>query len=185
MNFQGLQAKYRRLFQESTAWKLLRAANAPMILAFLADLFSEENEISFSRARVVLDAELMRCRELGIWETETNAGSYLNEWIRSGWLREMDDMLTKTDASEIAFRFCRGLDERSTGTTASHLRIVQEAVRDFRRHRFVAAFIRCNIIDKRCIFIALRILNQKNGTGFSRSVRLRLNATLQVSMMFS
>lgn len=131
MSFQGLQAKYRRLFQESAAWRLLRADNAPLILAFLSDLFSEESEIPFSRARVVLDAELERCRELGIWETETSAGSYLNQWIRSGWLREMDDMLTKTDDSEIASRFCLGLDERSTGTTASHLRIVQEAVRDF------------------------------------------------------
>lgn len=131
MNFQGLQARYQRLYQESTAWKLLRADNAPMILAFLADLFSEESEIPFSRARIVLDAELIRCRELGIWETETNAGTYLNQWIRSGWLREMDDVLTRTDASEVAFRFCQGLDQRSTGTTASHLRIVQEAVRDF------------------------------------------------------
>jgi hypothetical protein len=131
LNYQALQAKFRRLYQESMAWKLLRATNAPLMLAFLADLFSEENEISFSRARVVLDAELMRCRELGIWETDTNAGAYLNEWIRSGWLREMDDMLTKTDASEVALRFCQGLDERSTGTTASHLRIIQEAVRDF------------------------------------------------------
>lgn len=131
MNFQGLFAKYQRLFQESASWKLLRRTNAPLILAFLADLFSEDNEIPFSRARVALDAELMRCRELGIWESETNAGTYLNEWIRSGWLRELDDMLTRTDAGEVAFRFCRGLDERTTGTTASHLRIVQEAVRDF------------------------------------------------------
>lgn len=130
MNFQGLQAKYRRLFQESAAWKLLRADNAPVILAFLADLFAEESEIPFSRARITLDAELVRCRELGIWETETSAGAYLNQWIRAGWLREMDDMLTKTDASEVAFRFCQGLDQRSVGTTASHLRIVQEAVRD-------------------------------------------------------
>ncbi len=130
MNFQGLQAKYRRLFQESTAWKLLRADNAPIILAFIADLFSNESEVSFGRARVALDAELERCRELGIWETETTAAAYLNQWIRSGWLREMDDKLTKTDASEVALRFCQGLDQRSTGTTASHLRIVQEAVRD-------------------------------------------------------
>lgn len=131
MNFQGLQAKYRRLFQESTAWKLLRGDNAAIILAFIADLFSEESEVPFGRARVALNAELERCRELGIWETETTAGAYLNEWIRSGWLREMDDRLTKTDASEVALRFCQGLDQRSTGTTASHLRIVQEAVRDF------------------------------------------------------
>lgn len=131
MNFQGLQAKYSRLFQESSVWKLLRADNAPMILAFLIDLFSDESEVPFGRARVALDAELQRCRELGIWETETSAGSYLNQWIKAGWLREMDDQLTKTDASEVAVRFCQSLDQRGSATTASHLRIVQEAVRDF------------------------------------------------------
>ncbi len=131
MNFQGLQSKYRRLLNESAAWKLLRADNAPLVLAFLADLFSEESEVEFSRARVLLDAELDRCRELGILEAETRAAAYLNQWIRSGWLREMDGKLTKTDAGEIAFRFCQGLDERNAGTTASHLRIVQDAVRDF------------------------------------------------------
>jgi len=131
LKFQGLQAKYQRLLSESRAWKLLRADNAPLILAFLADLFSETSEIPFSRARVGLDAELIRLREMGLHETETTANAYLNQWIRAGWLREMDDMLTKTDVSEIALRFCQGLDERGVGTTASHLRIVQEAVRDF------------------------------------------------------
>ncbi|WP_305909711.1 DUF3375 domain-containing protein [Methylomarinum sp. Ch1-1] len=131
MNFQGLQAKYRRLYQESAAWKLLRADNAPIILAFIADLFSDENEVPFGRARIALAAELEKCKEQGIWETETPAGAYLNQWIHSGWLREMDDKLSKTDASEIALRFCMGLDQRNTGTTASHLRIVQEAVREF------------------------------------------------------
>jgi len=131
VNFQGLQAKYRRLFQESAAWKLLRADNAPVILAFISDLFADESEVPFGRARIALDAELVRCRESGIWETETGAGTYLNLWIHAGWLREMDDQLTKTDASEVALRFCQGLDQRGAGTTASHLRIVQEAVRDF------------------------------------------------------
>ncbi|PIE20723.1 MAG: hypothetical protein CSA61_00740 [Neptuniibacter caesariensis] len=130
MSFQGLQATYRRLFAEHAAWKLLRADNAPYILAFIADLFSEESDIPYGRARIMLGAEIERSRELGIWSTETSAATYLNQWISSGWLREMDDSLTKTDASEVALRFCKGLDERSSGTTASHLRIVQEAVRD-------------------------------------------------------
>jgi len=130
LSFQGLQAKYRRLYSESAAWKLLRADNAPYILAFIADLFSEESEVPYGRARILLDTEIERSREMGIWSTETSAASYLNQWIGGGWLREMDDMLTKTDASEIALRFCKGLDERNSATTASHLRIVQEAVRD-------------------------------------------------------
>ncbi|MDP0561238.1 MAG: DUF3375 domain-containing protein [Candidatus Endonucleobacter sp. (ex Gigantidas childressi)] len=130
MNFQGLQAKYRRLFTDNAAWRLLKADNAPYFLAFIADLFSKESEILYGQARIRLDAEIERSRELGFWSTEVSAANYLNQWIRNGWLREMDDLLSKTDASEVALRFCKGLDERNSGTTASHLRIVQEAVRD-------------------------------------------------------
>jgi len=128
LSFQGLQARYRCL-SESAAWRLLRAAKAPFILAFIADLFSDESEIPRGRARIMLD-EIVSSRESGNWSTETSATTYLNEWINRGWLREMDDLLTKTDASEMALRFCNGLDERYSGTTASRLRIVQEAVRD-------------------------------------------------------
>ena len=142
MSFQGLQAKYRRLYHEKAAWRLLRAENAPHILAFLSTLFAEESDIPYGRARIILETEIERSRELGIWSTATSAGSYLNQWIRSGWLREMDDHLTKTDASETALRFCRQLDDRASGMTASHLRIVQEAVRDF------AAAISANSDDR-------------------------------------
>lgn len=131
MSFQGLQARFNRLHQESAAWKLLKADNAPLILAFLADLFDEENEILFGRARIALDATLKQCRESGLWETETSGGTYLNQWIQAGWLRELDDQLSKTDACEVALRFCVSLGQREVSTTASHLRIVQEAVRDF------------------------------------------------------
>ncbi len=131
MNFQMQQAKLKRQFQENAAWRLLRAENAPYILAFIGDLFQENSEIPYSRARVILDSEIERSRDLGIWQTETSALSYLNLWIKNGWLREMDGLLTKTDAVETALRFATGLEERSTGATASHLRIVQEAVRDF------------------------------------------------------
>ena len=130
MNFRGLQARYRRLYQDNATWKLLRGENVPIILAFLQDLFAEENEVPFGRARIALESHIEQCRELAIWETQTPAAVYLNQWIRSGWLREMDDKLSKTDASEVALRFCQNLDHRETGTTASHLRIVQEAVRD-------------------------------------------------------
>ena len=44
MNIHGLQATYRRLFNENIIWKLLRAEHAPYILAFIADLFPEQNE---------------------------------------------------------------------------------------------------------------------------------------------
>lgn len=50
MSFQGLQAKYNRLYKEEAAWKLLRAVNAPLILAFISDLFSNEREVPFGKA---------------------------------------------------------------------------------------------------------------------------------------
>lgn len=130
MSFSGTQARYDRLLTEQAAWRLLRADNAPMVLAFLAEAFVDESEVPYTQARTVLDAELVSARAHGRWDAETSAGVYLNAWIRAGWLREMDDSLTRTDAAEVALRFCRALDERTSGTTASHLRIVQDAVRD-------------------------------------------------------
>lgn len=131
MHFNGLQAKYQRLHQESATWRLLRANNAPQILAFVGELFVEANEVPFAQARVALDAVLLQCQGTGVWESNTNAGTYLNQWINDGYLREMDNSLSKTDALEVATRFIKGLDERATHTSASHLRIVQDAVRDF------------------------------------------------------
>jgi len=131
MSFQALQARFNRQYREHSGWKLLRANNASLILAFLADLFKDGNDVSFGQARVALDTELEHCREVGIWQTDNNAMTYLREWIQAGWLRELDDQISKTDACEVALRFCQGLDQRENNATASHLRIVQEAVRDF------------------------------------------------------
>ena len=130
MSFHELNARFRRLHKEHAAWHLLRADNAPMILAFIADLFEEDNEVTFGRAKVALDSELELWRGQGRWNSEVNAASYLRQWIQSGWLREMDDRLSKTDACEVSLRFCRQLDQRESSATASHLRIVQDAVRD-------------------------------------------------------
>lgn len=131
MNIQGLQAKYRRLYNENPVWKLLRAENAPYILAFITELFEENAEVSYGNAKNILEEFIKYSREMGIWLTDTNASQYLHHWITAGWLREMDGKLSKTDVSETVLRFCKGLDERLTHTTASHLRIVQDAVRDF------------------------------------------------------
>ena len=130
MSFHELNARFRRLHKEHAAWRLLRMDNAPLILAFVADLFEESNEIAFGRAKVALDTELDLWREQGLLESEVNASTYLRQWIQSGWLRELDDRLSKTDACEVALRFCRQLEQRESNATASHLRIVQDAVRD-------------------------------------------------------
>lgn len=130
MSFHELNARFRRLHKEHAAWRLLRTDNAPLVLAFVADLFEDLNEVAFGRAKVALDTELELWREQGLHDSEVNASSYLRQWILSGWLRELDDMLSKTDACEVALRFCRQLEQRESNATASHLRIVQDTVRD-------------------------------------------------------
>jgi uncharacterized small protein (DUF1192 family) len=123
-------ARYRRQIQENAAWRLLRAANAPMVLAFITDLFDDSNDVLFSRAKAALELELSHWREEDWFESEKSAAAYLREWIQAGWLRELDDHLSKTDAAEMALRFCADLERRDNKATASHLRIVQDAVRD-------------------------------------------------------
>lgn len=100
-----------------------------MILSFLADLYAQTTEVPFSRAKVALEAELPQWKDAGL-EIQDSAASYLRQWIASGWLREQDDALLYTDSCEVALRFVKGLGRREQNTTASHLRIVQEAVRN-------------------------------------------------------
>ncbi|ADM99114.1 DUF3375 domain-containing protein [Dickeya dadantii] len=128
MSLHEQQARFRRQFSEHAAWRLLHADNAPIVLAFINDLFAQESEVPFGKARVALEAELPQWQE--IFGLHDNAGTYLRQWIQAGWLREHDDKLTRTDAFELALRFAQGLDQRDSNATASHLRIVQDAVRD-------------------------------------------------------
>jgi len=127
MSLAALHARYTRLQTEHSAWRLLKAGNAPLILAFVAELFREENEVPFGRARVMLQSELDRRADEG-HVLEKGAGAYLRDWIQAGWLRELDDQLACTDACDVALRFCQGLEQREVNASASHLRIVQDAV---------------------------------------------------------
>lgn len=127
MTFIALHSRFNRLKTEHAAWRLLRVGNAPLILAFVSEAFREEREISFGRARVLLETELNSMNDEGR-EVEKSAGAYLREWEQEGWLRELDDQLTCTDACDVALRFCQSLEQREVSASASHLRIVQDAV---------------------------------------------------------
>ncbi|NWB90261.1 DUF3375 domain-containing protein [Pseudomonas agarici] len=128
MSLHEQQARYRRLFTEHAAWRLVHAEHAPIILAFVSDLFAQDSEVSFGKARIALEAELPAWQDS--YGLQENAGIHLRHWIQSGWLREHDDRLTRTDAFEQALRFAQNLEQRDSNATATHLRIVQDAVRD-------------------------------------------------------
>lgn len=129
MSLAGDHAQFSRLRESHPAWRLLSAQNAALVLSTLADVFRDSTEVPMARAKVALETELARLREAG-GNYQESSSSYWRQWIDAGWLREQDSQLSLTDAAESALRFARGLEQRVSGASASHLRIVQDAVRD-------------------------------------------------------
>jgi hypothetical protein len=133
MSFQANIYRFRRLKEEHAAWKLLSATNSPVIIAFLLDVFSDESEIPYERAKAALDAEMVRSRESGLWETDTTPANYLTKWVNQGWLRDRrgeEIMIMKTGAADQAIRYIQDLEDRATGASASRLLIFHDAVRN-------------------------------------------------------
>ncbi|MFV1983354.1 MAG: DUF3375 domain-containing protein [Thiohalomonadales bacterium] len=163
MSLRELQARFQRQYQENAAWRLLRAKNTPLILAFISDLFSDSNDVVFSRAKAALDIELAHWRQEDWFDSEKNAATYIREWIQSGWLRELDDQLSKTDAGETALRFCIGLEQRDNKATASHLRIVQDAVCDLAATLSPNSEERIALLESRKDVLQIEINELNNG----------------------
>ncbi len=163
VNFHGLQARYSRFIRQSAAWRLLRADNSVYILAYMEELFATENEVSFARARISLEANLELAREQGFWETETTASTYLRQWSDDGWFRDMDDKLSMTDDSEQALRFAKSLSHRGVSTSASHLRIVQDNVRDLSIKLSTNPKERIKRLEKQMLEIQIEIENLQAG----------------------
>lgn len=127
MSLNERQGRFGRLLDTNPAWSLLRARNAPLILGFLTELFEKRSEVPIGEARASLDAHLTLWRRNDEQEP-VSAQSYIRQWIADGYLREHDQQIMMTDAAAIALRFASSLQQREITTTASHLRIVQDAV---------------------------------------------------------
>ena len=81
------------LRRHSAAWRLLNAANAPLILAFCDKVFVAGNVRSISTSDLVsrLDDELYALNErLGGQAYPRPAKAYLDDWAapEAGWLRK-------------------------------------------------------------------------------------------------
>lgn len=136
-----------------------------MILAFMDELFTEENEVSIPRARAALEANIELLTERELWESDTAASSYLRQWTDEGWFRDMDDYLSMTDASEQALRFARGLSQRAVNTSASHLRIVQDQVQDLATKLSATPEERLNRLEQQRLEIEVEMDNVRAGRG--------------------
>jgi hypothetical protein len=121
-----------RLRDRHAAWRLLRAANAPLILAFLGRTFIEENVRVLTQAELVsrLDDELYALREqLGDEAYPKSASAYIADWAspEAGWLRlyylegSDEPHVDATPALEKAVAWVGTLQERSFVGTESRL----------------------------------------------------------------
>jgi len=131
------------LRDNSPAWRLLRADNAPLVLSFLHRVFVADNLRSISAAELVsrLDDELyainQRESERGGRRFPKSAKAYLDDWAaaEAGWLRKYypdgtdEPHYDATPAVEKALQWIESLREREFVGTESRLNVVFELLR--------------------------------------------------------
>lgn len=117
--------RYQWLRDDRTAWRLLRADTAPLILAFLGELFVEVNEVPIDRARTELELYLSKN---GSTEAEPSVAArlYINQWVDAGYLVEQHQKVTMTAVTQAALHFVESFGRRDSSVTASHLETVNQ-----------------------------------------------------------
>ncbi|MCJ0868448.1 DUF3375 domain-containing protein [Streptomyces sp. AP-93] len=119
------------------AWQLLRAGNAPLVLAFCGTVFVDENERGVSEGVLVsrLDDQLYDLNERALGSYPRAASEYLTEWTNNGWLRkyyppgEDEPHFDATSALEKAVAWVRALPARSFIGTESRLGTIVDLLR--------------------------------------------------------
>lgn len=128
------------LRRSDSAWKLLRADNAPLVLGFLSKVFVDDNARSISAAELIsrLDDELYALNDrLGAGTFPKPAKAYLDDWAaaENGWLRKYyppgsDEVyFDATPAVEKALSWIDSLRQRSFVGTESRLNTIFELLR--------------------------------------------------------
>ena len=131
------------LRENSPAWRLLRADNAPLVLSFLHGVFVADNVRSISAAELAsrLDDELyavnLRDSERGGERYPKSAKAYLDDWAapQAGWLRKYypdgtdEPHYDATPAVEKALQWIKSLGEREFVGTESRLKVIFDLLR--------------------------------------------------------
>jgi hypothetical protein len=131
------------LRENSPAWRLLRADNAPLVLSFLHQVFVADNVRSVSATELAsrLDDELyalnLRDSQQGERRYPKSAKAYLDDWAapESGWLRKYypdgtdEPHYDATPAVEKAVQWIRSLAEREFVGTESRLKVIVDLLR--------------------------------------------------------
>jgi hypothetical protein len=120
------------------AWKLLCAANAPLVLSFLHRVFVEDNARSVPASELIsrLDDELYALNQRG-YSYQKRAKEYLDDWAapEAGWLRKYyadgsdEPHYDATAAVEKALQWVRTMQDREFIGTESRLNTVFDLLR--------------------------------------------------------
>jgi polyhydroxyalkanoate synthesis regulator phasin len=120
--------------RQHPAWQLLAARSAPLVLACLKHLLTDNNDgIEFDSALRLL-AELLEAQSdrdefgLAAGDSLSQARKELRAWIKRGLVVEREGKLLATDALEEALEFVEKLDNRMMTSTASRLSLVQREI---------------------------------------------------------
>jgi uncharacterized protein DUF3375 len=128
------------LRDNSPAWRLLRADNAPLVLSFLHQVFVTDNVRSISAADLAsrLDDELYAISQRDGGRTFPKpARAYLDDWAApgTGWLRKYypdgtdEPHYDATPAVEKALQWIQSLHEREFVGTESRLKVIFDLLR--------------------------------------------------------
>ena len=128
-----------RLWERHPAWRLLRARNAPLILAFLGGVFVDENRGAVSAGELVssLDDFLYAVHRIDPERYLADPAVYLDDWSASetGWLRRFypaasDEVhYEATPTLERAYAWAQSLRSRAFVGTESRLQTAVDLLR--------------------------------------------------------
>lgn len=132
-------ADLRQLQQSHPAWRLLHAANAPLIVSFLGDYFVEDNRGATAEADLItaLDDYLYAVHKLDPQLFTNEPKAYLDDWASTdkGWLRKFYPLGSDevhydvTPAVEKAHRWVQSLQTKAFVGTESRLHTLVELLR--------------------------------------------------------
>lgn len=133
MSVERIAATNARL-REGRLWKLLAIHHAPLVLAVLESVFTEDEAVltvSVATERVTRDLEALRAQGQVMEQT---AQAYIADWLNQGWLTRRlpsgahEEVLELTAEANSALRWVDSLQRPRTAATESRLASVMQQV---------------------------------------------------------
>lgn len=129
--------KLGRVREESPAWSLLAATNAPAILAVLEEAFHGDNRtLAGSELLMQVDSMLLEIREQTKMELPKSAAAYVGDWVKAGYLvrrspqGETEEFYELSSNAHVALEYVEELVAPQRVVTGSRLGILYSSLTD-------------------------------------------------------